>query len=361
MTSTSWLKRDDRAAGSVPAFEPHPWVRGGHAQTVVGRYLPGPKRSLPSTYSEIMLADGDRLCVLESTPPGWIPGSPTALLVHGLAGCARSPYVVRVAARLVDLGIRVVRMNLRGAGLGFGIARGIYHAGRTDDLRAVAEWMAARSGNSPTALVGFSLGANLVLKLAAEAVDHPVPGLDCVLAANPPLDLNACCKHIRRRENRLYDRNFVNLLRAEVFRLHGAFPDLGPVNLPKPLTLYDFDHHYTAPRNGFSGAMDYYERSSAGPLVCRIRVPGLVVHAADDPFIPMESFANAVFPPGLALELIPYGGHLGYLSRTRWGGDRRWLDARFAAWLAVRWGPSFRWQRDASPTSNSLSVPPRRI
>src|SRR4051794_30082524 len=125
-------------AVDIPPFEPHPLLRGGHLQTIAGRYLPSPKVRLRSTYHEIGLEDGDWLSVLESVPAGWVRGGPTALLVHGLAGCARSPYVVRVAARLTGIGVRVVRMNLRGAGSGFGLARGIYHSGRTEDLRAVA-------------------------------------------------------------------------------------------------------------------------------------------------------------------------------------------------------------------------------
>jgi uncharacterized protein len=327
-------------AVDVPEFEPHPLLRGGHLQTIGGRYLPSPRARLGATYHEIELGDGDRLSVLDSVPTGWKRGGPAALLVHGLAGCARSPYVVRVAIRLVEAGVRAVRMNLRGAGSGFGIARGIYHSGRTEDLRAVLAWMARRAPDSPIALVGFSLGANLALKLAAEAADEPVAGLDCVLAANPPLDLAACCRHIRRPSNRLYDYNFVRSLRAEIRRLHAAFPDLGPAELSGARSLYDFDDLYTAPRNGFAGAEDYYARCSAGPLVPQITLPGLVVHAEDDPFIPPEPFRRVRFPSQLALELISSGGHLGYLSRTRWQGDRRWLDARLVSWLAARWGLS---------------------
>jgi uncharacterized protein len=242
-----------------------------------------------------------------------------------------------VALRLVRLGIRVVRMNLRGAGSGFGLARGIYHAGRSEDLRSVIEWLSRRAPGSPIALVGFSLGANLALKLAAEVADRPLEGFDSVLAANPPLDLLACTRRIQQPENRIYDRNFVRMLRAEVARLHAAFPELEPVTLTQVKTLFEFDDCYTAPRNGFRGAVDYYEKSSAGPLIPGIRVPGLVVHAEDDPFIPPEPFRAITFPESLALELIPSGGHLGYFSRGRWAGDRRWLDARLAAWLAQRW------------------------
>ena len=176
----------------VPPFEPHPWLKGGHAQTIVARYLGGEQKKLISTAHEIELPDGDRLVVLESVPPGWNSRRPTAVLVHGLAGCADGNYIVRVARRLLDLGIRVVRVNLRGAGAGFGLARQIYHAGRSDDLREVVRWLDHRDPGSRIGLIGFSLGANLVLKLAAEASTMPLPGLDCVLAANPPIDLAAC-------------------------------------------------------------------------------------------------------------------------------------------------------------------------
>lgn len=303
----------------------------------MARYLPGPRVRFPSVEHELPVDGTDRLSLLESVPEGWTAGQPAAVLVHGLGGCARAPYVQRVAWRLLRLGVRVVRMNLRGAGSGFGMARGIYHAGRSDDVRKVIEWLAARGPGSPVALVGFSLGANMALKLAAEAADTPVAGLDAVLAANPPIDLSACTLRIQQPKNRIYDRNFVRLLRAEVGRLHAAFPDLGPVDLGQVRTLYEFDDRYTAPRNGFEGARDYYARSSAGPLIPRITLPGLVIHAEDDPFIPPEPFRSTAFPPGLALELIPHGGHLGYLSRERWGGDHRWLDGRLVAWLASRW------------------------
>jgi predicted alpha/beta-fold hydrolase len=213
----------------------------------------------------------------------------------------------------------------------------VYHAGRSDDVRRVVEWAARRAPGSPIALVGFSLGANLVLKLAAEAAVAPIDGFDCVLAANPPIDLALCARTIRRPGNRIYDRNFTRSLRAEASRLHAAFPDLGPVSFPKAMTVYDFDQWYTAPRNGFRGADDYYERSSAARFIPGVGHAGLVVHSEDDPFIPSEPFRRVTFPPRLALELIPGGGHLGYLSQHRWGGDRRWLDGRLTTWLAARW------------------------
>jgi predicted alpha/beta-fold hydrolase len=141
-----------------------------------------------------------------------------------------------------------------------------------------------------------------------------------------------------RPENRLYDWNFTRWLRSQTVRHHRAYPELGDPDLRRVSSVYEFDDRYTAARNGFSSADDYYARSSTLFAISRIELPGLVVHAADDPFIPFEPFLRARFPTNLSFELSAHGGHLGYISRYRWKGDRRWLEARLAAWLAARWG-----------------------
>ncbi len=322
---------------SIPSFSPHPWVRGAHRQTVIGRYL-NPPPDLPAVAHEISLGDGDRLVVLDSTPPGWSAFDPAAILVHGLAGCANAAYVVRLGHRLVAAGVRVVRMNLRGAGAGFGLARRVYHAGRSDDLRTVARWLAESAPETPIAIVGFSLGASLALKLGSELHEYPVAGLDCLAAANPPLDLAICAQRISRPENRIYDWNFARWLRTMTLQLHERFPDLGPTGVEGVRTLYDFDDRYTAPRNGFRSADHYYETCSVAPVLDRIETPALIVHAADDPFIPVEPFHRARPSALVEIEITSHGGHLGYLSRDRFRGDRRWLEARLAAWLLARWG-----------------------
>jgi uncharacterized protein len=321
----------------VPPFEAHPWLKGGHSQTIVGRYLGGERKRLSAIAHEVELQDGDRLLILESVPPGWESPRPTAVLVHGLAGSADAPYVVRVGERLLRQGIRVVRINMRGAGAGFGLARGIYHAGRSDDLREVVNWLDERNPGAAIGLIGFSLGANLVLKLAGEASANPLRALDCVLAANPPVDLAACAQLMLKPENRLYDWNFVRWLRKTVVQLHNRFPELGRAPLEGVKTLYDFDDRYTAPRNGFGSADEYYRRCSLMNALARIQVPGLIVHAMDDPFVTHEPLARADKPASLTVELVRHGGHLGYLSRHPWQGDRRWLDARLAAWLNSHW------------------------
>jgi uncharacterized protein len=334
----------DFASSGLPPFEPHPWLRSAHAQTILGRYWPHPGTRLEATPHEVGLADGDRLVVLESVPPGWQGTHPTAVLVHGLAGSADAAYMLRLGVRLVHQGIRVVRVNLRNSGSGFGLSKAVYHAGRSDDLREVLAWLKRREGASRVALVGFSLGGNLALKLAAEAATDPtgVEALDCVLAANPPIDLTACYRRMSLPENKLYDRNFAKWLRRMIRRLHRRFPELGPTRIDDAKTVYEFDDRYTAPRNGFASADDYYERCSLVSALGRIAVPGLIVHAMDDPFVPYEPFERVAWPPHLVLDLVRHGGHLGYLSRHPWQGGRRWLDARLDGWLDGHWGISGR-------------------
>ena len=135
---------------------------------------------------------------------------------------------------------------------------------------------------------------------------------------------------MRLPENRVYNWNFVRWLRAMVDRLHRQFPDLGPPGLEGVRSLYEFDDRYTAPSGGFASADDYYTRCSVKDGLGRIALPGLVVHALDDPFIGAEPFLNIENPPALDVELVRHGGHLGYLSRSPWMGTRRWLDSRLS-------------------------------
>ncbi len=321
----------------IPPFTPHPLLKGAHRQTIVGRYL-SPPPDLTATPREVRLDDGDRLVVLDTVPDGWKTSDPAAILVHGLAGCANAAYVVRLGRRLADAGVRVVRVNLRGAGAGFGLARRIYHAGRSDDLRAVGQWLAQEAASSPIAVVGFSLGASLALRLGSELSDHPLPPIDCLAAANPPLDLAACARRIAEPQNRVYDWNFTRWLRTMTVRLHQRFPELGPPGIHGVRSLHEFDDHYTAPRNGFRSADHYYESCSVAPVLGRIEIPALIVHAADDPFIPVQPFQGLRPSPWVEIEITSHGGHLGYLSQAPYQGDRRWLEARLAAWLLERWG-----------------------
>jgi predicted alpha/beta-fold hydrolase len=314
-------------------FEPLPFLANAHLQTVIGNVLKGPLFEFPSRERHVRLPDGDQLALHDSIPARWRPGGRIAILVHGLGGSHRSPYMGRFADLLLPAGFRVVRMDLRGAGRGLGLARRSYHGGCSDDLRAAIAEVLRWSPSSPLSLIGVSLGGNIVLKLAGETVDYPVPNLERVAALAPPIDLVRCAALLAEPRNRLYEINFLRDLTTLLQRRRRYFPDLPPVRLPKQLTMRVFDDEYTAPQHGFDDALDYYRKASALPVVADIPMPALVMTARDDPFIAVESFESLRVPDHIHLRILPRGGHIGFLGWDGSGGIR-WAERRIAEWVA---------------------------
>jgi predicted alpha/beta-fold hydrolase len=305
-------------------FHPFPLLGNPHTQTIAARL--GRRRQSPSERRLVELDDADRLAVEISTPQDWCAGDRTALLVHGLCGCHMSHYMVRLAARFYQLGVRAVRVNQRGCGSGRALARQPYHSGRSDDVLAVLQMLRDEMPESPMTVIGFSLGANLVLKMAGE-LGHAAAGfLEQIVAVCPPSDLATCAARLCDASNRLYDRYFVGLLRADVAFRHRTFPDLAPVDLPRRLNLRQFDELYTAPRCGFADAADYYERSSSAPLVPRVEVPCQILLARDDPLIDSTTFDGVDLPEHVHVVKTDRGGHLGFLGTPGRPGGVRWMD-----------------------------------
>jgi predicted alpha/beta-fold hydrolase len=326
------MKRHATAFSSPGDFRPLPLLGNPHVQTLLGHWLRGPKLGRPAREHLVRLPDGDALVLHDSLPPGWRPGRRIAVLLHGLTGSHTSPPLQRLARHLLAHQIRVVRVDLRGAGKGLPLARRGYHAGCSDDIRAALGEVQRWGPSSPLLLVGFSLGGNVALKLAGEAADHPVPGLSRVAAVGPPIDLRRCSDLLAQRRNRFYEKFFLRDLVAAARKRQQLFPDLPPLRLPQPFTLRGFDELYTAPRAGFAGALDYYRRASALPLSPRIRVPALLLTARDDPFIAVEPFEELNPPPGVTVSILPRGGHLGFLGRDGAGGIR-WAERRVLEWV----------------------------
>jgi hypothetical protein len=249
------------------------------------------------------------------------PGDfPLVVLVHGLTGCAESHYMRASAAILLRRGLSVIRLNLRGAGPSRSFCVEQYHAGRTEDLRAVLAQLPEELTRSGIVLVGYSLGANLVLKLLGEGTPERVIAAAAVSA---PIDLNETSRRMMSRRNFLYHRRVVARMKEEVLGM--PIPDAYRSIVQNVRNCYEFDDRFVAPRNGWSGADEYYEVNSVVRFMGRIGVPTLVIHALDDPWIPADAYLSFDWASNPCLTpLLPrHGGHVGFHGA---GGSEPWHD-----------------------------------
>ena len=321
----------------IPPFRPHRLFAGGHRQTLAGAFLPGKLVAEQARVHQVDLADGEAVVIHDDQPPEWITGGPTAVLVHGLAGCHRSGYLVRIAAKLNARGVRTFRMDLRGTGAGAALAVKPYHGGCSHDVAAVVRFVERLCPGSPITLLGFSLGGNIVLKLLGEAPDQLPSAVVRAAAVNPPIDLEQSVVALRHWSLRAYDRYFVKLLLSRLSDRERIHPDAPPAQFAqRPRQLFDFDDLYTAPVSGYRDARDYYQQCSSQQFLANIRVPTLMLTSRDDPLIAVSMFERQVaannLSPQIQLHIAEGGGHLGYLARGGSDPDERWLDWRMVEW-----------------------------
>lgn len=317
-------------------FIPHPLLTGGHLQTLAGFLWPQSRGLRPESAVQhrVPLDDGDQLVLHDGCPGSWRPGDRTALLIHGLAGCHSSPYMRRIAHKLCERGVRTFRLDLRGCGAGAGLARLPYHSGRSADAAAAVEKIGALCPGSPTALVGFSLGGNITLKLLGESAGKLPAHLDRAVAVCPPVNLRACVDSLRFGLARWYDRHFVRLLMHDLACRRRLLPDAPALDRGvRPRGIREFDDAFTAPVSGFETAANYYKQCSAAQFVAQIEVPTLILAAADDPLIPAAIFADLAPTASVQICLTASGGHLGYIGRRNGDPDRHWMDWRIVEWV----------------------------
>ena len=278
-------------------------------------------------------ADGDKLVIHENTPERWQAGDRIAIMVHGLCGDHNSQYMMRVCTKLMDRGIKVIRIDMRGFGDSRLVSRGHMHAGRSDDLLSVLNDTNRRNPDSPITIIGFSLGGNIALKLLCELNDHPKGALDSAVVISPPIDLLKCTLNLQKGVNQFYNRYFAKLLSKAVRdrRKSGVpFDDVPLKTLPKK--LFDFDDQYTAPAGGFEDAEDYYARCSTHQLLQQISIPTLLIAAKDDPIVPFEMYEQ-LSSPSIQMLFAAGGGHLGFISGKSSDADSRWMDWRIVEWI----------------------------
>lgn len=247
----------------------------------------------------------------------------TIIVVHGLEGSSESRYARGIAEKGLRAGMSVIRYNQRNCGGTEALAPVLYHSGLSGDVAAVARDVIARDGVSRLALVGFSMGGNLVLKLAGEWGTHAPPEFRAVAACCPALDLAVSADALHEPANRIYERYFLWALRRRMLRKARLFPEhFDPKRLRGIRSLREFDDKVTAYYCGFTGVDDYYDRASAAHVVEQIAVPALVLHAANDPFIRItpETRRKILANPNITFVETADGGHCAFVGARNGAG-----------------------------------------
>ncbi len=333
--SPAFLFEVARALESRP-FKPHPFFVNGHAQTLAGYAWPRRLLLLPKHGDEERMFEvepGVRIlahCRWQTGAPA-VEEHPTMLLLHGLEGSSASRYMIGAAGKAFAIGFNVVRLNLRNCGDTEHLTPTLYNSGLSGDIRAVIKELIERDGLHRIFLVGFSMSGNIALKLAGEDSEDAPRELAGICAVSPSIDLSSCAEAINRRANWVYQQSFLRSLRRRIRNKQRLYPELYDTSdLHLVRTVRDFDERYTAVDGGYKDADDYYSRASALPLIPSIRVPSLIIHAQDDPFIPFEPLRDACVTtnPYVLLLATPHGGHVGFVAADTQGEDRFWAENR---------------------------------
>jgi hypothetical protein len=311
------------------SFEPfvaRRFLRNRHLMTLAGNFLPR-KNSLPAPEECFFrVADGVQvLCHCHWQPEA--AEKPAIIIVHGLEGSSSSQYVIGTGSKAWAAGMSVVRMNMRTCGGTERLAPTLYHSGLSADVGAVLHAVIEKAGLRRVGVVGYSMGGNLVLKLAGELGAGAPPELKAVAAVSPAADLAASADAMHDWSNRMYEWKFLLGLMRRFDRKREFFPDIYRQASRWPLSIREFDHVITAPYCGFSSADDYYTRAAAARVIDKIAVPTLVINAADDPFIrllpPTREKIHA--NPHITLLETSHGGHCAFLAPPN-GYDGRWAE-----------------------------------
>lgn len=255
----------------------------------------------------------------------------TAIVVHGLEGSSDSQYMTGVARNALAAGMNAVLMNQRNCGGMDHFAPTLYNSSLSSDVAAVARSVVENDGVSRFALIGFSMGGNLVLKLAGEWGKDAPPQFRAVAGVCPAMDLAPSADALHEPANRIYELYFLMQLFRRLRKKAKFFPrDFDTARLRGVTSLRLFDHRITAYYCGFAGADDYYARASAANVVDRIAVPALIIHAANDPFIRVlpETARRIAANPNITYIETSDGGHCAFLGERNGnpGDDGRWAE-----------------------------------
>lgn len=322
-------------------FRPAWWLRNAHAQTLFSTFFRRPPRVLREREA-MPLNDGDFIDLDWHRPPDWTERKPLVLVVHGLSGSSESHYVLGLQQELSTRGWASVALNCRGAsGRQNNLPRG-YHAGSSDDIEQALEFVRRRYPQAARAVVGYSLGGNMTIKLLGEK-----PGSDLAFAAvavSVPLLLPLCSDRMDQGFSRVYRQHFMGELTAyweeKMRHLERIGNSAAASRVREQLkrgpfrSFWHFDNEMMAPLHGFHDVHDYYQRASSRQFLAHITTPTLVIQSHDDPFMsPGVLPAAAELSPCVHFELCKQGGHVGFIEGGTPRDPRYYLERRIPAFL----------------------------
>ena len=309
-------------------FEPAWWLPGAHLQTIWPS-LTKRRIRLDLVPRRVELADGDFIDLALGPTPG-----PRVLFLHGLEGDLDSHYVGGLLQALQQAGFQPVFMHLRGCSREPNRLDRSYHSGATDDLAEVLAALESDRLGRVFAAVGFSLGANLLLRYLGMTRE---PLVGTAVAVSVPFVLRDAMLRLERGASRLYQRYLLDKLASSLRRKFAGRPFPLAVDLDAIRDFNQFDDRITAPLNGFAGVFDYYSQASCRGYLPGIATPTLIIQAADDPFMfPSTLPWEHELGPGVTLEISDHGGHVGFVGGSLPWRPHYWLETRIMGFLVER-------------------------
>jgi len=315
-------------------FRPRRPFRSGHAQTLVGNFLPR-HNHLPAAEERLFHVEHDVQVLCHCHWQASRVHAMTLIVVHGLEGSSESGYVIGTGSKAWRSGMNVVRMNVRTCGGTEQLGPTLYNSGMSADVGVIAKTLIEQDGLQKLALAGFSMGGNMVLKLLGEWGNQAPPQVKAAVGISPAMDLAASADALHNPGNRLYEMKFLWSLRRRLQRKAALYPGQFELrHLRGVRSIRDFDDQITARHFGFLDAQDYYTRAASTRVLERIAVPTLVVHADDDPFIRVlpETREKLLRNPHITYVETRHGGHCAFLAEAK-GYDGRWAERQAIAFI----------------------------
>lgn len=309
-------------------FKPAWWAKNRHIQTIWPRFLQR-RQQIALDSQRLELPDGDFVDLSWTPKPQKCHG--IAVLFHGLEGSAHSHYAKDMLAILAKHGWHCVLMHFRGCSETPNRLARAYHSGDTADAAFMLNWLQQRFPKLNKVAVGFSLGANMLLKLLGEYPKQT--WLQAAVCVSPPFRLNECADAVNRGFSRNYQKYLLNSMIRKL-RHKMAFIDyrewlkIKASELNRLTSFRLFDEHVTSKLHGFKDADDYYQQCSAAGFSRLIQTPTLILHSKDDPFMNHKVIPTAnELSSAVTLELSDQGGHVGFMQGTPWK-PTVWLHQR---------------------------------